>query len=65
MYHLQEAQGMREEVIEQSRAPVGQGSRGVAMTGTKKGTVLLDRARGLLVAVNKHLPVLLAEEEEG
>ena len=64
-YHLQEAQGMLEEVIEQSRAPVGQGRRGVAMTSTKKGTVLIDRARGLLAAVNKRLPALLAEKEEG
>ena len=56
---------MLEEVIEQSRAPVGQGRRGVAMTGTKQGTVLIDRARGLLAAVNKRLPDLMAEEEEG
>jgi hypothetical protein len=61
--HLQEAQGMLEEVIEISRAPVGQGRRGVALTSASKGLLMIERARGLLTAVNTRLTALLAEDE--
>ena len=54
---------MLEEVVELSRAPVGQGRRGIALTSASKGLQLIEKARGLLAAVNRRLPALLAEDE--